>query len=348
MELIPGYIAALKREISNLKHHKYAAKTVYIGGGTPTILKSNQLILLLKTLNESIQIAQDAEITIEANPGTLTRDKLVLLKAMGVNRLSIGLQAYQNHLLEIMGRIHKAEDFEKNFETARSVGYDNINVDLIFGLPNQKIEDFNQTIKRILSLSPEHVSCYALSVEKGTEFYRWQQKGALHLPTEEDERAMYYGAIEALTHRGYNHYEISNFAVAGRESKHNMVYWTYKEYLGLGAGAHSFLNNERFSNHPSVLSYIESITEFANAVDYHESISAPEQQAEFCFLGLRLLDGLDKKAFYQRFGKEITQVYGKAIGKLKEQGLLRENPQKLKLTARGLDFANAVFAEFLP
>ena len=213
----------------------------------------------------------------------MTRDKLILLKAMGVNRLSIGLQAYQNRLLKIMGRIHTVEDFEKNFDTARSVGYDNINVDLIFGLPYQKVEDFKHTIRRILSLSPEHISCYALSVEEGTEFYRWQEKGELPLPSEEDERAMYYEAIDAFTRQGYNHYEISNFAVYGRESKHNMVYWTYKDYLGIGAGAHSFLNNERFYNHSSIPVYIKSITKSANAVAHIEPISAEEQQAEYCF-----------------------------------------------------------------
>lgn len=348
VEFIYDYLLALKKEISSLKGCGYTVKTLYIGGGTPTILNCDQLVSLFKTLYESIDIAHYTEITIEANPGTLSRDKLILLKAMGVNRLSIGLQAYQNRLLKIMGRIHTVEDFEKNFDTARSVGYDNINVDLIFGLPYQKVEDFKHTIRRILSLSPEHISCYALSVEEGTEFYRWQEKGELPLPSEEDERAMYYEAIDAFTRQGYNHYEISNFAVYGRESKHNMVYWTYKDYLGIGAGAHSFLNNERFYNHSSIPVYIKSITKSANAVAHIEPISAEEQQAEYCFLGLRLLEGLDKKHFYQRFGREITQVYGKAIVKLKEQGLLEENRQKLRLTAQGLDFANAVFAEFLP
>lgn len=347
-ELIPEYIAALKKEISNLKGSNYTAKTVYIGGGTPTILTSNQLVSVLNSLHKSVDIAQDAEITIEVNPGTLTREKLTALKTMGVNRLSIGLQAYQNRLLKIMGRIHTAEDFEKNFETARNVGFDNINVDLIFGLPNQKVEDFDDTLRRVLRLSPEHISCYSLSVEEGTEFYRQQQQGALPLPSEEDERTMYYRAIETLTNRGYNHYEISNFAVAGHKSKHNLIYWTYKEYLGLGAGAHSFLNNERFNNLPRIPDYIKSITESSTAAVNLEPICAREQQAEFCFLGLRLLEGINKNVFYQLFGQEITQVYGRAIEKLKEQGLLQENPENLRLTARGLDFANVVFTEFLP
>lgn len=348
LELIPEYLVALKKEISNLKNSGYVAKTVYIGGGTPTVLTNSQLFSLLNDLHKNIYIANDAEITIEANPGTLTKEKLHLLKTLGVNRLSIGLQAYQNLMLKIMGRIHTVEDFENNFKAARDVGFDNINVDLIFGLPDQRLEDFKETIKRVLALSPEHISCYSLSVEEGTRFYQWQKEGKLCLPSDDEERKMYYEAIETLTHVGYNHYEISNFAKPGRECKHNLVYWTYKEYLGLGAGAHSFLDNKRFNNHPIILDYIKSIKTSSSAVSNIESISYQEQQAEFCFMGLRLLQGLNKDAFKQRFHKEITQVYKSAIEKLKKQGLLQENSENLKLTALGLDFANAVFTEFLP
>jgi len=348
LELIPEYLVALKREISNLKNSGYIAKTVYIGGGTPTVLTNSQLFFLLNDLHKNIYIANDAEITIEANPGTLTKEKLHLLKTLGVNRLSIGLQAYQNSMLKLMGRIHTVEDFENNFKAARDVGFNNINVDLIFGLPNQKLEDFKETIKRVLALSPEHISCYSLNVEEGTRFYQWQKEGKLCLPSDDEERKMYYEAIEVLTHQGYNHYEISNFAEHGRECKHNLVYWTYKECLGLGAGAHSFLNNKRFNNYPFILDYIKSIKKSSSAVSNIESISYQEQQAEFCFMGLRLLQGLNKDAFKQRFHKEITQVYKSAIEKLKKQGLLQENSENLKLTALGLDFANAVFMEFLP
>ncbi len=348
LELIPEYLAALKKEILSLQKCEYTAQTIFIGGGTPTILRCEHLADILRALYESIFIAKDAEITIEANPGTLTREKLISLKNLGVNRLSIGLQAYQNQLLKIMGRIHTVEDFEKNFETARNVGFDNINIDLIFGLPNQEVEDFDETLKKVLHIFPEHISCYSLSVEEDTEFYRRQQEGTLALPSEDDEREMYYRAIELLTNKGYNHYEISNFAMPGRESKHNMIYWTYQEYLGLGAGAHSFLDNKRFYNYSSIQAYIKSINEHSNAVANIEPISVEEQQAEFCFLGLRLLDGLDKKAFQKRFGKKFTQVYGRAIEKLKEQELIKENTNKIRLTSRGLDFANIVFAEFLP
>jgi len=348
LELIPEYLKALKKEISNLKKHRFNATTVYIGGGTPTILTNNQLFSLLNELHKSINIAKNAEITIEANPGTLTREKLHLLKTMGINRLSIGLQAYQNSMLKIMGRIHTVEDFEYNFKAARNIGFNNINVDLIFGLPNQRLQDFEKTLRRVLCLSPEHISCYALSIEEGTKFHKWQKDGRLSLPSDDDERKMYYEAIEALTRVGYNHYEISNFAEPGRECKHNLVYWTYKDYLGLGAGAHSFLDNKRFNNHPIILDYIKSIKNSSTAISNIESISDQEQQAEFCFMGLRLLKGLSKDTFKQRFHKEITQVYKSTIDKLKKQGLLQENSENLRLTALGLDFANEVFMEFLP
>lgn len=247
LELIPAYLEALKKEISDLKGKGYTVSTVYIGGGTPTILKDEELVSLLEILHQSVHITSDAEVTIEANPGTLTRQKLLSLKTMGINRLSLGLQAYQNRLLKIMGRIHTVEEFEKNYETARKIGFDNINVDLMFGLPEQQVEDFYKTLEYLVGLCPEHISCYALSVEDGTPFYRLWQKGALPLPSEEDEREMYHRAVEFLTGKGYNHYEISNFAVSKRESKHNMVYWSYKDYLGLGAGAHSFLTMKGFT-----------------------------------------------------------------------------------------------------
>lgn len=348
LELIPEYLEALRIEITNLKNCCYSANTVYIGGGTPTVLTNNQLFSLLSDLHKNIYIAKDAEITIEANPGTLTQEKLHLLKTLGVNRLSIGLQAYQNSMLKIMGRIHTVEDFENNFITARDIGFNNINVDLIFGLPNQRLEDFEETLRRVSYLSPEHISCYALSVEEGTKFHQWKQEGRLSLPSDDDERKMYYEAIEALTRVGYNHYEISNFAKPGRECKHNLVYWTYKDYLGLGAGAHSFLDNKRFNNHPIILDYIKSIKNSSTAILNIESISYQEQQAAFCIMGLRLLQGLNKAVFKQRFHKEITQVYKSPVEKLKKQGLLQENSENLKLTALGLDFANVVFMEFLP
>jgi len=348
LDLIPAYLLALKKEILTLKNYNFNVKTLYIGGGTPTVLTTDQLFSLFNELHKNICIAKDAEITIEANPGTLCRKKLYLLKDLGINRLSIGLQAYQNSLLQLMGRIHTIEDFKQNFSSAREAGFNNINVDLIFGLPNQRLEDFEYTLKHVLSFSPEHISCYSLSVEEGTKFYNWQKEGKLILPPDDEERKMYHKSIEILTDNGYKHYEISNFAVPGRECRHNLVYWTYDEYLGLGSGAHSFLDNKRFYNYPSVLEYINALEKSSSAVAHIESISLEDQQAEYCFMGLRLINGLNKDAFRQRFNRSIEDVYGGTIDKLKKLGLLEENSESLRLTSLGLDFANDVFIEFLP
>ncbi len=347
-ELISSYISALKKEIEALKDKDYIAQTIFVGGGTPTILSPEELEDVFHTVYKNIPVSDNAEITIEANPGTLTEEKLLALKYAKVNRLSIGLQASQDRLLKIIGRIHTFKDFKINFEAARRIGFDNINVDLIFGLPTQSVNDFKETLQQVLELNPEHISCYSLSIEEGTIFYRLLQEEKLKLPLEDEERQMYYEAIKILNQSGYEHYEISNFAVPKRQSEHNKIYWSYKEYLGLGAGAHSFIENQRFYNYPLIEDYIYSMKNLSSAVAEREDISIREQQAEFCFLGLRLLEGIDKKVFKQRFGTEFMQVYKNAVENMKKEALIEEKGDKVRLTKKGLDFANIVFAEFLP
>jgi oxygen-independent coproporphyrinogen-3 oxidase len=347
-ELMPSYLSALKKEMGGYKAAGYAVKTVYMGGGTPTILNQRDLASLIQNIHSSFYIAPGAEFTVEANPGTLTKEKLLLLKHMGVNRLSIGLQAYQDRLLKVMGRIHTVKDFEESFALARQAGFDNINVDVIFGLPGQTLFDFKETLKNLVRLSPEHISCYALSVEEGTEFYNWLKQGRLFLPPEDEERAMYHEAVTFLKSRGFVQYEISNFAKPGRESRHNLAYWRDEEYLGLGAGAHSFLNGERFYNRSSLKEYIECLEGGLSPVEGRELLDKEALRAEFCFLGLRLTEGISKTDFKIRFGKDLKEVYGKAIERLKNFGLLQEDGERLKLTSKGLDLANEVFMEFLP
>lgn len=347
-ELISSYISALKKEIETLKDKDYIAQTIFVGGGTPTILSPEELEDVFHTVYKNIPVSDNAEITIEANPGTLTEEKLLALKYAKVNRLSIGLQASQDRLLKIIGRIHTFKDFKINFEAARRIGFDNINIDLIFGLPTQSVNDFRETLQQVLELNPEHMSCYSLSIEEGTVFYRLLQEEKLKLPSEDEERQMYYEAIKILNQSGYEHYEISNFAVPKRQSEHNKIYWSYKEYLGLGAGAHSFIENQRFYNYPLIEDYIYSMKNLSSAVAEREDISIREQQAEFCFLGLRLLEGIDKKVFKQRFGTEFMQVYKNAVENMKKEALIEEKGDKVRLTKKGLDFANIVFAEFLP
>ncbi len=348
LEHIPTYLEALKKEVSGYRDRGFVFKTVYIGGGTPTVLNEKQLLYLIELIYNNFYIMPGAEFTIEANPGTLTQKKLSLLKSMGVNRLSIGLQACQNRLLKVMGRIHSVKDFQDNFFIARDLGFDNINVDVIFGLPFQTLFDFMQTLEYVIKISPEHISCYSLSIEEGTRFYDMLQRGMLYIPSEEEEREMYHQGIKLLKQNTYLHYEISNFAKYGRMSKHNMAYWKSEEYLGLGAGAHSHIGRERFHNHYLIKDYVSKALKDQGTIAGREIISNEDEQAEYCFMGLRMADGINIDEFYKRFGKEIGQVYKRQIEKLKKQGLLKEEHSYLKLTAQGMDLANLVFAEFLP
>lgn len=347
-ELVPPYLEALRKEILLYSHIERPVKTIYIGGGTPTVLSEIDLETLIDWIMRHFHIKHGIEFTVEANPGTLSRRKLLVLKKLGVNRLSLGLQAYQDRLLRMMGRIHSAKEFEECFKMAREAGFDNINADVIFGLPGQTVSDFMETLEYLTTFSPEHISCYSLTVEKGTIFFEMQERGLLQLPTEEEERDMYHKAVEYLTGHGFIHYEISNFAVPGRTSRHNTACWKYEDYLGLGAGAHSFMDGCRFCNHPSPDEYINSLSQGILPVESKEYLDAREQQAEFCFLGLRLLEGLDKRVFRRRFGKDIHEIYDSAVRKLSSSGLLEEDDTHIKLSPKGLDLANEVFVEFLP
>ncbi|SHM05383.1 oxygen-independent coproporphyrinogen-3 oxidase [Caldanaerovirga acetigignens] len=348
LEYVPSYLDSLKREISFYSNIERKISSIYIGGGTPTVLNEKELSSIIDAIHRAFNLSSDLEFTVEANPETVTKEKLEVLREGGVNRLSLGLQSFNEELLKVIGRIHNAEGFLKNFFMAREAGFNNINVDLIFGLPQQRVEDFLNSLRKLLDLSPEHVSCYSLSVEEGTKFYELKEKGLLFLPSEDEERMMYHAARSILEEGGYSHYEISNFAKSGRECKHNLVYWTYGEYLGLGAGAHSFMDGVRFYNAYGLKDYIEKVKAKGEAVESRERISEPEQQAEFVILGLRLIKGVDKAKFYERFRKDMDLVYGEVLEKLEEKGLIVNGKEYVKLTKKGLDLANEVFVEFLP
>lgn len=348
MYLIPDYLRAIEKEISMYQNLGCSIKTVFVGGGTPTVLNESELAGLFATIQSGFQIEEDAEITVEANPGTLNTEKLKTLKAFGVNRLSLGLQAYQLKLLKLMGRIHTPEDFKESFSKARNVGFDNINVDVIFGLPEQTLKDFKDTLEYLANISPEHISAYSLSIEEETPFYNMYKKGRLRLPNEDEERAMYHEAVDFLKSKGYLHYEISNFAKPAKQCRHNLTYWQDQEYLGLGAGAHSYINGIRYNNVKSPSEYIRLLYDDMSPVENREMITGQEEMAEYCFLNLRLIQGIDKQDFNRRFKKDIKELYGSTIDKLKLEGLLKENSRYISLTAIGLDLANEVFLEFLP
>lgn len=343
------YVQALVKEIQAYGELliSYEVDSIFIGGGTPTILPIPLLEKILFELHRNFTIIPTAEITIEANPGTLSKIQLQRLNEISVNRLSIGLQAYQDSLLQKLGRGHRLEQFLENYAAARAVGFNNISIDLMFGLPEQKLEHWEETLSQIITLNPEHLSCYSLIIEEGTPFHILWGKNQLQLPTEDETLYMYRKCISMLTQAGYEHYEISNFAKRQKESKHNLKYWTGQEYIGLGVGAHSFFEQQRYNNIENIKQYIEKSHHLQKIQINHQMITLKESYEETMFLGLRLIDGVSMDVFYERFQKKIEDVYGIVLNKMVDQELLKIEQNKVKLTSKGLEVGNLVFEQFL-
>lgn len=344
-----GYVDALTKEIQN-RGKEYPDKkvvSVFFGGGTPTTLEIPMLEQLMQAVFASWDIAEDAEITTEANPGTLDKEMANALKKMGFNRLSMGVQAWQNRLLKELGRIHTIEVFQENYQAVRKAGFENVNTDLMFALPNQSMADWQETVKNIAALEPEHISAYSLILEEGTPFFDRYEKGELK-PAEEDlDREMYQWAVEYLAEKGYEQYEISNFAKKGRQSRHNRIYWQAEEYLGMGLGSHSYMEGERFHNIYDLQEYIEANGDVSLLKEDIEIITEEDALAEFMFLGLRLTEGVSFDRFRERFGKGMKNIYGSQIEALVKEGLLEEDAVGVRLTRRGVDVSNVVFEKFL-
>ncbi|MBQ9091040.1 MAG: oxygen-independent coproporphyrinogen III oxidase [Anaerotignum sp.] len=344
-----GYVDALTKEIQN-RGKEYPDKkvvSVFFGGGTPTTLEIPMLEQLIQAVFASWDIAEDAEITTEANPGTLDKEMANALKKIGFNRLSMGVQAWQNRLLKELGRIHTIEVFQENYQAVRKAGFENVNTDLMFALPNQSMADWQETVKNIAALEPEHISAYSLILEEGTPFFDRYEKGELK-PAEEDlDREMYQWAVEYLAEKGYEQYEISNFAKKGRQSRHNRIYWQAEEYLGMGLGSHSYMEGERFHNIYDLQEYIEANGDVSLLKEEIEIITEEDALAEFMFLGLRLTEGVSFDRFRERFGKEMKNIYGSQIEALVKEGLLEEDAVGVRLTRRGVDVSNIVFEKFL-
>ena len=324
-------------------------KTVYIGGGTPSVVDSNYISQILKVIKENYTIEEKAEITLEINPGTATKEKLLEYIHSGVNRLSIGLQETHNNLLKILGRIHTFEDFLNTYQMAREVGFGNINVDFMLGLPNQTILNVKESLDKIISLNPEHVSVYSLIIEEGTPFFEKWENNTIILPEETVEREMYWLAKKKLEDAGYIHYEISNFAKKGYESKHNMACWNQEEYIGFGVAAHSYTNNVRYSNIDSIEKYIENFVsekETDNFI-FHEKQNKESKMKEFMMLGLRKIEGVSIRNFKNKFGENPIFKYRNELKKLVEQELIEIDEDNIKLTNKGSDLANLVWEEFV-
>ncbi len=347
--LITDYVEGLRREIQLHREtfEDYEAGSIYIGGGTPSILSGKELETVMTALREGIRIASDAEITMEANPGTLSRSKLSAYFNAGVNRLSMGLQACQEELLRGLGRIHSYRDFVTNLEDARSVGFRNINADLMFALPGQRLEDWQSSLMQLTALEIPHISAYSLIWEAGTAFEGLREKNLLK-PIEEDiELEMFHAARGLLQKKGYSYYEISNYAKPGFECKHNIVYWKNQCYIGLGAGAHSYFNNKRYHNQETIEAYLSCINEEKSPIKNILAVSKNDEISETMFLGLRLIDGMAVEEFKNRFGVTPLDIYPAVIPKLQRDGLIIYDNKRIVLTTKGVDLANIVFQELL-
>ena len=342
-----AYMDILQKEIKekSIEYKEYCVDTVFIGGGTPTCVPYETIVHTMNTVKASFFLTDDCEITMECNPGTVTKEALENYRTAGINRLSIGLQSTDNAILKELGRIHTFEQFLETFKWAREAGFANINVDLMSGLPNQTLEQYEESLLEVLKLDVEHISSYSLIVEEGTPFYKLYEEDKLSLPDEETERNMYYLTKEKLLAAGLLRYEISNYAKEGYECKHNVRYWVRDDYLGLGLGASSMVDNVRFKNTEWLDEYLTD-NKYMEKTD-EQILSTTECMEEFMFLGLRMTKGVSKERFKETFGSSMEEIYGSVVIKLKEQGLLEEEGDFIRLTEYGLDVSNRVWVEFL-
>ena len=345
-----AYAAALTaeilREVPPLRARWGAAATIYVGGGTPTTLPALLLTGLLETLRTAAGMPE--ECTIEANPGTVDAAYLGALRAAGANRLSLGVQSFDDALLRRIGRIHTAAEAEQAFHAARAAGFENISIDLMYGLPGQTLDHLRRSVAVAVALAPEHLSVYGLTVEEGTPFAAMQAAGRLDLPTEEATEEMYDFLMAELPARGYARYEIANFARPGFESRHNRGYWHMTPYLGLGAAAHGYVDGERWANAADIPAYIRAVREGTCIRTPEDGVRTRERaMEEYAFLALRTAEGIDAADFRRRWGRDLEEVYGAVIAHYVGLGLLRHTAAGAALTAAGMKLGNEVFAAFL-
>ena len=345
--LISDYIESVIKEIE-IQNIQSKITTVYIGGGTPSYIDSKYIIKILEKIKEK-NISEDAEITIEVNPGTVTEKKLKDYINCGINRLSIGLQSTKDEILKEIGRIHEYADFLNTYNMAKKIGFNNMNVDFMIGLPNQKIIDIKEIIEKILELNPNHISVYSLILEEGTPLFKKVEDGVLKIPDEELERNMYWYVKNTLELNGYKHYEISNYAKEGYESKHNLNCWNQKEYIGIGCAAHSYKNITRYSNTENIEEYINNIHKkcFEKNRIIHEVQTEEDARKEFMLLGLRKIDGVKINEFKNKFGDNPIYLYRNQLDKLSKENLIIVDNDNIRLSNRGIDLANLVWEEFI-
>ena len=343
------YVEALLKELkfysTTLK--SYNVPTVFMGGGTPTILPPSQLKKILDTVRQSFNLTPDCEITIEANPATIKLETLQEIHAAGYNRISIGVQSFDEKELQLLERVHNEEEIHSTVHRARSANFENLSMDLMFALPDQSTEKWQSHLKQATAKNPDHLSTYNLTIEPATAFFKLQEKGKLCLPHEDIQLEMYETTIQVLEDAGYSQYEISNFSKPGMESQHNINYWNNGEYLGVGAGASSYLNGERSKNINLPSIYIRKIETKASAVDTRERLEPLQAMGETLMLGLRLLKGVSIDVFENRFQVSFQKVYGKVVESLLNQELITLNENRIALSRKGLFLADSVILKFM-
>lgn len=322
-------------------------RTIFIGGGTPSYIDGKYIKRILEYVKNNFNIKLLEEVTIEINPGTLDLKKANIYKEAGINRVSIGVQTLNDSHLKNIGRIHTEDEFYQSYEILKSVGFTNINLDFIFGLPDENISHVQANLKKIELLNPSHISYYGLILEEGTYLNKLDKQGKLNLPTDNEEREMYYLIKKKLKDMGYIHYEISNFSLAEKECKHNLIYWHIEAYIGVGLSSHSFINKRRYWNRDNFSGYFNDIENHNLPIEEGEDISKKTEISEFAIMNLRLIKGIDKKFFKERFERDIEYFYRDAIKRHLEDGLLEENDRYLRLSDRGLDLSNRVELDFL-
>lgn len=352
-ELQEAYVRQLIREIEAQAPlgRDHLVTSVFLGGGTPSLLDPSLILNIMSAVRHSFCVSEDAEITIECNPGSTLRHKFAVYKKAGINRLSIGLQSAENTELRMLGRIHSYEEFLKCYQGARMEGFDNINVDLINCIPMQTMKTWRKTLRQVTMLRPEHLSVYNLIVEEGTPYYEMQQKGLLMLPDEDEQEEIDTFTREFLSKNGYERYEISNYAREGKLCRHNVGYWTEVPYLGFGIGAASYYDGTRWSNTRDINSYLGAELAAPEGLSgiraESRRLTEADKMEEFMFLGLRMVNGVSETEFLQRFGRTMDNVYGRVLDKYVENGLIIREGYRYRLSERGMDISNTVLSDFL-
>jgi len=345
-QIVDEYLNAIEQELQSTTG-KRSFKTVFIGGGTPTALNETQLDRLLNIISKHVDVTNLKEYTIEVNPGTLSDEKVIIVKNSHVDRISIGIQSFNDRYLKLLGRIHSANEAKDIFLNLREKGFNNISIDLIYGYPAQTLNEWKKDLREYCKLDPEHISAYCLTYEQGTPIVEMTDSGTLQKLSEEDELKMYEFTNDFLRDNDYNHYEISNFAKQDKECLHNTVYWENREYIGIGAGAFSYVNGERYCNIKSVKEYISSSRAKKRLICFSEKLPQKQRASEILIMALRMTSGISRKEFTKRSGFDLNELFEKQLNNLTQAGLINFDDERVKLTRKGLSVADSVMMEFV-